>query len=156
MSLEIIELDDFDLSLLDKLIALQGEAFGKLGLNESTLPTLIRYGRVFLLRTDKEIIGSAEFMRDWNNRDLIFLVGFSIKKSQRQKGMGKAFLGGALDRLGSRASRIRLTVSPQNLAALGLYRHFGFKEIGFYEDEYGAGEDRLLLELQLAEQKWAK
>lgn len=153
MGLDVVELEEFDLPLLSELIELQKEAFGKMGLGQGTLPLMIRYGRVFLLKKDGETIGSAEFMRDWKDSTCVFLVGFSIRKGERQKGRGKFFLKEILSCVREQASRVRLTTSLQNQAAMSLYERFGFQEVAFYKDEFGAGEDRLLLELQFREQE---
>lgn len=151
MSLSLVELDNYDMSLLKELIRLQEETFGELGLNKGTLPLMIRCGRVFLLKRDDEIIGSAELMKDWKDARSAFLVGFSIKAGERRKGMGKLFLQQIINSIKTEVSKIELTTSPQNQAALKLYAQVGFEEAGFWKDAYGAGEDRLLLRLRLAE-----
>ena len=148
MSLKVVELNDFDPPLLQKLIGLQNEAFGPLGLDKGTLPIMIRCGRVFVLEEDSNVIGSAELMREWSETNSLFLVGFSIGKRHRGKGLGRVFLQEVLKRVRSEGSRLRLTVSAKNKAAVNLYEGLGFKEIEFCRDEYGPGEDRLLMELR--------
>ncbi|MEM9921231.1 MAG: N-acetyltransferase [Bacteroidota bacterium] len=44
----------------------------------------------------------------------------------------------------------QLTVSPNNRAAIALYHKKGFQEIRQYEDYYGDGQDRILMEKQHA------
>ncbi len=151
MSLEIVELDNFDTRLLEDLLQLQKEIFGKLGLNEGTLPPMIRCGKVFILKDGNTIIGSAELIKDWEDDKLAFLVGFCIKEEERRKGKGKIFLEHILNRIGTQVSQIELTASPQNHAALNLYKQARFKEVGFQKDAYGAGEDRLIMRLRLVE-----
>jgi len=149
MNFSVVELKDYDLSLLDELIELQKEAFGDLGLDKGTMPLMIRCGRVFLLKKDNKVIGSAELMKDWTDPKCAFLVGFSISEEERQKSRGKYFMKAILDRLYNQIEKIKLTASSENKAALGLYKQLGFEEVGFWKDAYGAGEDRLVLELQL-------
>ena len=151
MSLNLVELDTYDVPLLEELVRLQEETFGELGLNEGTLPLMIRFERVFLLKRDDEIIGSAELMKNWKDAGSAFLVGFSIKAAERRKGLGRLFLRQLMDSIKTEVSKVELTVSPQNQAALKLYAQVGFEEAGFWKDVYGKGEDRLLLRLRLAE-----
>ena len=151
MDLKVIELDDYDLPLLEELVRIQAETFGELGLNKGTLPMFIKYGRVFLLARDREIIGSAELMKDWKDARSAFLVGFCIKKEERRKGLGKFFLQQITDRISRDIDKVELTVAPCNQAALNVYRQAGFEESGHLRDVYGAGEDRLLLTLTLTE-----
>jgi len=149
MNFSVVELKDYDLSLLNELIELQKEAFGDLGLDKGTLPLMIRCGRVFILKKDNKVIGSAEFMKDWSDPKCAFLVGFSISEEEKQKGRGKYFMKEILNRLPGQLKTVRLTTSSENEAALGLYKQLGFEEVGFWKDAYGAGEDRLVLELHL-------
>jgi ribosomal protein S18 acetylase RimI-like enzyme len=151
MNLEVVELDNYDLPLLEELIQIQKETFDKLGLNEGTLPMMIKFGRVFLLKRDSEILGSAEFMKDWKDGRRAFMVGFCVKETERRKGLGKFFLSRIISRIEHSVSKIELTVAPANRAALGLYRQVGFEDVAYLKDVYGAGEDRLLLRLNLAE-----
>lgn len=151
MSLNVVELHTYDVPLLEELIRLQEETFGELGLDKGTLPPMIRCGRVFLLKRDDEIIGSAELMKDWKDAGSALLVGFGIKVGERRKGLGKLFLQQIIDSIKTEVSKIELTASPQNQAAQKLYAQVGFEEAGFLKDAYGAGEDRLLLRLWLTE-----
>jgi ribosomal protein S18 acetylase RimI-like enzyme len=55
-----------------------------------------------------------------------------------------------------KVQKIQLTVSPLNISALGLYEKFLFYQIDYNKDEYGKGEDRIFLELNLERLKNGK
>lgn len=61
-----------------------------------------------------------------------------VEKSARGKGVGRLLLQRLLDEPRLKSSPCYLTVNPANLAALGLYREFGFQlgEViqGYYRD----------------------
>lgn len=152
--LDVIEIKDVNPNTLAEMVSLEKEAFGRAGLNEWTLPVFIRYGRVFLLLNEGEIVGVAELMKDWSNFDLAFLVGFSVRKEHRRKGWGKFFLTEIIERMRKEdLNSLYLTVSSANDAAVELYRQLGFLQVALLRDEYGKGEDRLLMGLRLGDFK---
>lgn len=154
MDLDVIEIKDVDSDTLAELVALEEEAFGRGGLNEWVIPVIMRYGRVFMLFKDGQIVGGAELIKDWSNFDLTFLVSFAVKQGHRSKGWGKFFLSEIIERLRKEGlNSLYLTVSPQNEAALALYRKLGFLEVAFLPAEYGKKEDRLLMGLRLGDFK---
>lgn len=148
--MEVKVISEVDVELVKKLTLLEEEAFGRGGLNEWTLPVFIRYGKVYILEKEGRIDGIAEFIRDWNDAGVVFLVGFSIHKTKRGKGLGKFFLTQILKLLERENVRaIKAAVSSSNEVALKLYEKLGFVKSGVLKDEYGPEEDRLLLELNL-------
>lgn len=154
MDLDIFEIKDADSETLAELAALEEEAFGKGGLNEWTLPVVMRYGRVFVLVGKGKTVGLAELIKDWSDYDLAFLIGFSVKREHRNKGWGKFFLSEIITRLQKEGlNSLYLTVSPQNKSALSLYQKLGFLRVALLRDEYGKGEDRLLMGLRLGDFK---
>ena len=152
--MEVKAVREIDFDLIKELTSLEEEAFQRGGLNEWTLPVFIRYGRVYVLEERGEIEGVAEFIRDWNDIKRVFLVGFSIRQDKRGRGLGKFFLKKVIELLeGEDVKNIRITVSSDNEVALRLYEKLGFARTDCLIDEYGLGEDRLLMELNLEEGK---
>jgi len=150
--LEVRIVDDFDVKLIKELTLLEKEAFGRGGLNEWTLPVFIKYGRVYILEEKGKVLGLAELVKDWNDQKLVFLVSFSICRNKRGQGLGDFFLERIIQLLKEEYVKvIRITVSSHNKVALKLYKKLGFTEIGYLKNEYGLGENRLLMELNLEE-----
>ncbi|NLY51872.1 MAG: GNAT family N-acetyltransferase [Firmicutes bacterium] len=151
--IRVEEIDELQPELLEALVAMEQEAFGKGGMNEWFLPPFVRYGRVYVLwvANDERPAGVAECMISWQDPRCVYLFGFSIGKEWRNQGLGTRFLQEIIRRLREQGFRaLELTVSPNNAAAVRLYQgRFGFRTIGFHKEEYGPGEDRLLLRLDL-------
>lgn len=150
MQLKIVKI--IDPQMIFKMAKLEAESFGSGGLNEWTLPVFIRYGRVFMLQDEDDILGLAQFIKDWNDEKTVFLVGLSIQPSVRGRGFSRLFLSGILGHLkGERIELVKLTVSNENIKALQLYQGLGFKQERQLMDEYGKGIDRTLMTLNLEE-----
>lgn len=151
MNAKVLELKALDWELLPSLIALEQEAFGEGGLNRFLLPPFISYGLVFALFVEEKPVGIAEFMRDFHKEKEAYLFGFSIQKEYRGLGLGKVLLAFCLTRLKALGlEAVTLTVSEENKAGYNLYRGFGFSPVGFQGAQYGKGEDRVLLRLDLS------
>jgi ribosomal-protein-alanine N-acetyltransferase len=152
VAIRVEEIDELSPGLLEALVAMEKEAFGKGGMNEWFLPPFVRYGRVFVLwvEGDQRPAGVAECMNSWQEPQCVYLFGVSLNKKWRGQGLGTRFLQDIIGRLRMQGFRaLELTVSPNNMAALRLYQDkLGFRTIAFCKDEYGPGEDRLLLRLE--------
>lgn len=150
MGVRISEVKKIDPSLLEELEDFERKAFGEAGLDKWTLPVMIKYGRVFTLKEDNRVVGLAEFIRDWSDSKIAYVVGFSIEEESRGKGYGKTFLSKVLDKMNQEGvAKIILTVSPKNRKALALYNGFGFEQVDLVRDMYGTFEDRAVLELDM-------
>ncbi|MDI6799892.1 MAG: GNAT family N-acetyltransferase [Actinomycetota bacterium] len=151
--MQVKRVETFDSKNIEEMVEIETESFDRGGLNEWTLPVFIRYGGVFVLEDGGDILGLAELIRDWDDRTVAFLVGFSIIAGLRGEGLGSTLLSGILKALKSGGiETVRLTVSNDNLAARRLYESFGFLQDGMLKDEYGAGRDRVSMRLDLKEQ----
>jgi ribosomal protein S18 acetylase RimI-like enzyme len=79
------------------------------------------------------------------------IFGVYVKASERRRGIGKLLLEKALDDIGRNpeVAKIRLTVNPEQRAALELYRKAGFHEVGTLRRELRIGDryyDELIME----------
>ena len=142
--MKFLEIEAKDKKYIEQIIEVEKEIFGLSGgVDEWILKPMIRYGKVFVLVIEDEIIGIAEYMRSFDG-DEIFLYGFSIKKKYRKCGYGKKLLEESIKVFRkNKIKKIGLTVSLENKEAIELYKKMGFKMEEMLKDEYGKGIDRL-------------
>lgn len=142
--MEFFEIKAGDKKYIDQIIDVEKEAFGlNGGIDEWILKPIIRYGKVFVLVIEDEVIGIAEYIRDFDG-DEIFLYGFSIKKEYRKCGYGKKLLEESIKVFRkNKIKKLGLTVSLENEEAIELYKKLGFKMEEILKNEYGKGIDRL-------------
>ncbi|UUV19230.1 GNAT family N-acetyltransferase [Fusobacteria bacterium ZRK30] len=142
--MKFLEIEAKDKKYIEQIIEVEKEVFGVSGgVDEWILKPIIRYGKVFVLVIEDEVIGIAEYIRDFDG-DEIFLYGLSIKKEYRKCGYGKKLLEESVKVFReNKIKKIGLTVSLENKPAIELYKKLGFKMKEMLKDEYGKGVDRL-------------
>jgi ribosomal-protein-alanine N-acetyltransferase len=139
---------NFDQKLIQRLVQLESEAFGVGGMNEWHLVPFIRHGRVYITRSqEEEVIGLVQYFLDWNHPQKAYMMGVSITKEYRGKGLGTRFIKETFAALAKeRIKEVELTVDPKNIAAVKVYQNkLGLQVIDFRKNEYGDGEDRLVM-----------
>lgn len=138
--------------LLKRLVAMESDAFGQGGMNEWHLVPLIRHGRVFIVRRNQEVVGLIQYMLDWSSPQKAYMVGVSIDKEWRGRGVGTELLKESFTRLQQEnIKEIELTVDPANIPAVAIYeKKLGFVTTELRDNEYGEGEDRLVMKLILS------
>ncbi len=150
MAAEVRQVVENNLTLVKELVAIEEEAFGRGGLNEWGLPPLIYHGAVYIIEADNNPAGIAEYMRDMEEENTAYLYGLAVAKEYRGQGWGKQLLAESLQEIKEKGiKQVELTVDPANKRACTLYRKFGFEKIEQRKDEYGAGEDRLVMVREL-------
>ncbi len=144
-------LQTVDLSSITRLVQLEREAFGIGGLNEWHLVPFIRHGKVYIIRQKEEIVGLIQYMRDWDTPRKAYLMGVSIAKEMRGKGLGTTLIRASLQEIKKEdIVEVELTVDPENQNAIKVYNEkLGFVMKETRIDEYGAGEKRLVMHLSL-------
>ena len=144
--MEFRELHDVDLTLMNKIVEIEEEAFeGNGNVDLWILKALIRYGKVFVLVEGDEIITIAEYMQVLG-KDEVFLYGISTRKKYRNRGNARKIMEESekyLKRLGYK--EVGLTVDPNNNIAMKLYKDLGYRIEKYQEDEYGKGIHRYLM-----------
>lgn len=144
--MEFRELHDVDLTLMNKIVEMEEEAFeGNGNVDLWILKALIRYGKVFVLVEGDEIITIAEYMQVLG-KDEVFLYGISTRKKYRNRGNARKIMEESekyLKRLGYK--EVGLTVDPNNNIAMKLYKDLGYRIEEYQEDEYGKGIHRYLM-----------
>ncbi|TDX51059.1 GNAT family N-acetyltransferase [Orenia marismortui] len=150
MGISIKELTANNSSVINKLIAIESEAFGEGGLNYWGIVPMIYHGAVYVIFMDKEPVGLVEYMRDIRQSTTAYLYGLAIEKEYRKQGLATKLLEYSLAKISKQGiQKVELTVDPNNESAIYLYQNkFGFKEVEYRKNEYGIGEDRLIMELE--------
>lgn len=148
MNISIEQVKNNEAIIVGRLIEIEKQAFGDAGLDEWNLVPYIRHGKVIALLSDNKIIGGAQFIRDWDDLSRAYLVGIAVDSAYRGKGLGTRFLAECLELLKTEGIKcVELTVDSRNTGAVNVYQNkLGFITAGIRKDEYGAGEDRLVME----------
>ncbi|NPV90549.1 MAG: GNAT family N-acetyltransferase [Firmicutes bacterium] len=133
--------------LIKQIVQLENEAFGADGLTEWVLVPLVRHGRVYCLTIGNRLVGAAQYLRDWDNPELAYLVGIAVAKSHQGQGWGTELMKESMRSMSRDGIReLELTVAPDNRGAVEVYkRKLGFVEAGYRRNEYGEGRDRLVM-----------
>lgn len=153
------EVQAHETNTLKSIMEIERQAFGNGGLvNEWLLIPVLRYGKLFVAElaqanatSEDKVIGCAQFLKTWAGEGEAYMYGLSLLPSYRGRGLGTEFLAKLILKLKTEGiTRLILSVSPENQGALHLYRDkAGFEDKAYVRDEYGPGEDRLLMELEL-------
>ena len=135
--------------LIARLVKLEKDAFGSGGMNEWHLVPVIRHGRVFVSRENNMVMGAVQYVLDWENPELAYMFGVSVAAEARGRGLGTELIAGSIQCLfAGKINEIELTVEAGNAAAIKVYKDkLGFVTTGFRQNEYGPGEDRLVMRL---------
>ena len=97
----------------------------------------------FVATLNEKIIGYSGF---WVIIDEIHLNNIAVLPQFRRNGIAKALLLKTIEYgVGRLAEKMTLEVSDQNIAAVELYRNFGFVEEGLRSNYYSLGEHALIM-----------
>lgn len=144
--MELVHIIEPDYKTMENIIKIEEEAFeGRGNVDLWIIKALIRYGLVFVVKIDNEIISIIEYMQSFNKKS-VFLYGISTLKRYRHKGYANFLLietGKYLKNLGFK--EIELTVDPDNEIAITMYKKHGYIQDKFLKDEYGENIDRYLM-----------
>lgn len=146
-----IERAEYTEEVIDALKSLEKQAFGEGAFDEWALVPYIRHGNVFVMRYMGRIMAYTVFMKDWDEGDKVYFVSTVVHDTLQGKGIGTSFIRDCLIMIKEMGyNKVELTVAPDNQRAIKIYRdRLGFAETGFNKDEYGKGQDRILMELDL-------
>ena len=139
-----------DKDLIAKIVEIEEKVFGKNGGADYWLiKAFVRYGAIFVLILEDEIVSIAEFMQIQGENKL-FLYGFLTREEYRGKGYAKELMKACENELKkNQIDSILLTVDPKNEIGINLYKKLGYLNIELLKDEYGEGVDRFLFEKKL-------
>jgi len=105
---------------------------------------------LFVLEAGDEIIGYGVAAKDKNITSRGHVLTIAVNPTYHRQGLGEKLATHALDLLARcELDEIWLAVSPENHAAIALYRKLGFGIKKTITNYYGPGEDRLIMIYQL-------
>jgi len=97
---------------------------------------------VYLILNNDTVVGNASFERNVN--ESAHISGLAIMPEFQKMGIGRRVLEMILEEL-KEVKTITLATHPENIAALKLYKSFGFVEKEKIENYFGDGEPRVIL-----------
>ena len=145
--MEIRELLPSEKERINEIAEYEELIFGDGGIGRWTIMPFVRYGKVYVLLEDEEIVSVAEIMRTFDTKDA-YIYGFFTKEKFLRKGYGSVLLNFIINEMEkSGIEALTLTVDPENEKAVNLYLKHGFEKAGILTEEYGENEDRLYMRL---------
>ncbi len=152
MTISFKVLENPDLNILDNILNIEQTAFGDGALNEHMIVPMLRYGKIYAaVDEDGNAVACTYFLRSMDDTDTAYLFSVAVLPQFRGHNVGTALLDYALSHIKQYGIfRVRLSVDPANTNAVSVYREqLGFTVVDSVKDEYGAGEDRLIMSKQL-------
>ena len=147
--MEIRELLPSEKERINEIAEYEELIFGDGGIGRWTIMPFVRYGKVYVLLEDEEIVSVAEIMRTFDTKDA-YIYGFFTKEKFLRKGYGSVLLNFIINEMEkSGIEALTLTVDPENEKAVNLYQKHGFQKAELLTEEYGENEDRLYMRLEL-------
>lgn len=132
-----------------QLARLDGEIFGDEAYHPVTWRQLLDVsGPMAAVATMAgDLVGYSVVTRSWEAARGWFVV-LGVVASLRGKGVGRSLVARAVaDSWACGLDELRLTVDPDNAAAVRLYRSVGFTVSDTVPDYFGPGHDRLVMSL---------
>ena len=145
--MKVIEVDAKNRELIKKIFDNELESFGVMGGADMwMIMSFSRYGKLYvLLNESNDLLSVAQFQGVLGKKE-VFLYGFSTSLKERGKGYGKILLEECHNKLKMlEIEKIYLTVDPENIQAINMYKKAGYLIEELQKDEYGKGIDRYLM-----------
>ncbi len=152
MTLSFKVLEQPDATVISSILDIEQQAFGDGALNEYVVVPMLRYGKVYAALDDQGYaVACAYFMRSMDDTDTAYLLSVAVLPAFRGQNVGTALLEYALSHIKKLGIlRVRISVDPANVDALSVYREqLGFSVVDTVQDEFGPGEDRLVMSRNL-------
>ena len=152
MTINFRAIEKPDMEAILNIMTIEQEAFGKGALNEYVIVPLIRHGKVFVAEDEQaNAVACAYFMRGMSESKMAYLMSVAVLPNFRGQDIGTALLSFAFTHLKKYdIDSVVLTVDPANFTALSVYREkLGFTVAESSKDQYGEGEDRLIMTKKL-------
>lgn len=148
--MELVHIKDPDDKIISRIVEIEEEAFdGKGNVDLWIIKALIRYGLVFVVKENDEIVSIVEYMQQFNEKK-VFLYGISTLKKYRCKGYANFLLEKTENYLRILGyEEIELTVDPNNEVALKLYDKHKYINEKLLKDEYGKNINRYVMRKKL-------
>lgn len=101
---------------------------------------------LLLAEADERVVGYALAARGTGETAVILAVG--VHPAWRGRRVALDLTRTLLERISPRVASIRLTVHPENRAAISLYDSLGFVTVHREDDYFGPDEPRIVMELK--------
>ena len=110
---------------------------------EPVYKELLDSGTLYVVELDDSVVGTYRLVRkSARQAHILYLGGFTIKHTEKGKGLGKLALNHIIDEAkANNIKRIELTVDLHNHAAVNLYKKLGFATEGIIRKNYFLAED---------------
>ncbi|MEZ4319599.1 MAG: GNAT family N-acetyltransferase [Myxococcota bacterium] len=142
---QIDEVHEVTPDLIDTLVEIDLQTFSESTFSEYAAAAMLRNGRVYLLSSGDQIIGTCVTMRCWDRPNEAMILSMGIKPGWRGQGLGQHFIRGVLQKLRQRGLRSAcLYVGTDNRRAIRVYEDVGFTVV---ERALGNRGDRAQLHL---------
>jgi ribosomal protein S18 acetylase RimI-like enzyme len=93
-----------------------------------------------------EVVGYTFGVPVTNDPAEAWILRLGVREDQRRNGVGTILLTELMDLFRTNGVRtVRLTVSPWNVPAMGLYLKAGFQQEAYREAYFGKDEDRIIM-----------
>lgn len=103
--------------------------------------------KCFVYEEDGEILGFIGF---WEISGQVDISNIAVSPGHRKKGVGKQLISSLLNFCGqNKIKNLSLEVRAGNIAAINLYKNFGFAKEGVRKNYYEGSEDALIMWLHL-------
>jgi len=123
----IEEVHEVTPGLIDTLVEIDLQTFSESTFSEYAAAAMLRNGRVYLLNTGGQVIGSCVTIRCWDRPNEAMILSMGIKPGWRGQGLGQHFIRGVLQKLRNRGLRSAcLYVGMDNRRAIRVYEDVGF------------------------------
>ena len=153
IDISINEVKSFDYRLIDEIKNLEKKNLGsEASINQWVIPVIIRYGKLIIAQkiSDNKIVGVCELVKNWYDMRAAFIHSLYVDREFRSKGIGKKLISEVINILKKEnLESVELTVDPENMTVINLYKGFGFILVSLEKDEYGKAVDRYLMRLKL-------
>jgi ribosomal protein S18 acetylase RimI-like enzyme len=94
-----------------------------------------------------KVVGYALTARHANDGQTAELYSLVVSSRHRRKGIGRSLVEASIDWAARQScATLKLTVEPDNKAAVKLYERVGYTQISRVNDYYGPGADRLIMQ----------
>jgi ribosomal-protein-alanine N-acetyltransferase len=139
---------------LDRVMEIERDAFSHPWSAELFRRELVHDWSTILLATERGAAGQEivlGFVIYWLVHDEVHVLNVAVAAAERRRGVARELLLEATDR-GRRAGATMATleVRRSNVAAIGLYRSLGYRQVGVRPNYYAEeGEDALVMNADL-------
>lgn len=151
MAIEYFQIKERDYDLVQQLLTIESDTYADSGLAVFDLIAMLRHGRVYVAVEYDEVLGSAYFMRNFEDVDCAYLYSINIVNPQATPSLATSLLNIAFADMKTFGIRtVEVNVDPKNYRALKVYREqLGFVASDSMQNDLLGGEEILMLQKEL-------